>query len=449
MNKIVASVGLAALGASSINAVAQDVGAPPGKPWYIGASLRGFYDDNINTAHTDQVESFGMQLAPTVGVKWSDGATTVSASYLYNLYWYDKRPEGSTDNFDHVHTFTGLLNHAFNERYQIAVTDSFVYGQEPDSRAPGPLSTNERIPGDNMRNYGAIIFTAQLTPVFGTEVGYANTYVNYAGEFNNQLNPTPPNPPTTATFPIVASPSGALDRLENSAHIDARWTLKPTTIVLVGYMYQQIDYTGDEIIAGTITNTAAAPPDVRVILDPLRSDQRNMRSHIGYAGMEHVFNPNLKGSLRLGAQYATFPNDPANATQLSPYGTGSLSYTYRPKSHMDFGFSMGQNATDVTGFDASDFVLNTDTVLLYGGIYHQFVPHLFGSAIFTFQNSTYNGGSLDGESEQYYQVGLNLQYKFTEYFSADVGYNYDRTESEIAARQYDRNRFYLGVTGTY
>src|SRR5436190_6964196 len=133
MNKIVASVGLAAFGASSINAVAQDAG-PPGKPWSVGASLRAFYDDNINTTHDDKVESLGFQIAPTIGVHWTDGATTIGANYTYTLNWYDKKPAGNTDNFDQVHTFTGLLNHSFNERYQIAVTDSFIYGQESDQR---------------------------------------------------------------------------------------------------------------------------------------------------------------------------------------------------------------------------------------------------------------------------------------------------------------------------
>src|SRR5262245_6205265 len=123
MNKIVASVGLAALGASSFNAVAQDVGAPVGKPWYVGASLRGFYDDNINTTHTDKVESFGIQLSPTIGVKWTDAATSITAAYTYAVNWYDKRPAGSTSNFDQVHTFTTMLNHQFSERYQVGVTD--------------------------------------------------------------------------------------------------------------------------------------------------------------------------------------------------------------------------------------------------------------------------------------------------------------------------------------
>jgi hypothetical protein len=46
-------------------------------------------------------------------------------------------------------------------------------------------------------------------------------------------------------------------------------------------------------------------------------------------------------------------------------------------------------------------------------------------------------------------VGLNLQYRFTPNFSAEVGYNYDDLHSDLPGRTYDRNRIYVGVTGSY
>jgi predicted porin len=46
-------------------------------------------------------------------------------------------------------------------------------------------------------------------------------------------------------------------------------------------------------------------------------------------------------------------------------------------------------------------------------------------------------------------VGLSLQYRFTPNFSAEVGYNYDNVKSDIADRGFDRNRVYVGVTGSY
>ena len=49
MKKIVASVGLLALGASSVQALDPSALSDNGRFWSVSAALRGFYDDNINT----------------------------------------------------------------------------------------------------------------------------------------------------------------------------------------------------------------------------------------------------------------------------------------------------------------------------------------------------------------------------------------------------------------
>ena len=79
---------------------------------------------------------------------------------------------------------------------------------------------------------------------------------------------------------------------------------------------------------------------------------------------------------------------------------------------------------------------------------HRITPKLYGGIIAQFQNSTYYGGTIDNDTDKFYLVGLNLQYRFTPNFSADVGYNYDKLDSQIG-NSYDRNRVYIGVTGSY
>src|SRR5437899_1776155 len=65
------------------------------------------------------------------------------------------------------------------------------------------------------------------------------------------------------------------------------------------------------------------------------------------------------------------------------------------------------------------------------------------------QNSTFAGGAVDDLAEQYYLLGINLKYLITPHFSAELGYNYDKLESDIANRSFDRNRVYIGVAATY
>src|SRR6185295_16864185 len=130
MKRIVASVGLAALGAASIQSShAQAVGAD--KPWSVSASLRGFYDDNVNTSKTGKIQTFGVEVSPSFALALPAGdQTTASLAYTYAYKWYDKKPDPSrTDNADETHTVAARLMHQFNERTSVSLSDSFVIGQ--------------------------------------------------------------------------------------------------------------------------------------------------------------------------------------------------------------------------------------------------------------------------------------------------------------------------------
>jgi hypothetical protein len=130
---------------------------------------------------------------------------------------------------------------------------------------------------------------------------------------------------------------------------------------------------------------------------------------------------------------------------------GTLRYNYAPQSYVEGGFSYDRNATDVVGagFNGTTTV-DAQSAVVYGALNHAITPFLFASVIGQFQNSHYHGGTYDGTDEQYYLLGLNLEYRFNQYFSAHVGYNYDRLQSSDALnRTFDRNRVYIGVTATY
>jgi hypothetical protein len=44
-------------------------------------------------------------------------------------------------------------------------------------------------------------------------------------------------------------------------------------------------------------------------------------------------------------------------------------------------------------------------------------------------------------------LGANLSYSFNPHVSAEIGYNFDDLTSSV--QKYQRNRVYVGVTGTY
>jgi uncharacterized protein (PEP-CTERM system associated) len=128
-----------------------------------------------------------------------------------------------------------------------------------------------------------------------------------------------------------------------------------------------------------------------------------------------------------------------------------MTYTYAPGDYVQIGVNHERNATDQVDPVASNgsIVLDQESTLAFASINHYLTPKLLATAIGQVQYSTYNGGTVNGESDTDYGLGLNLTYTFTPHFSANAGYNYDYVQSQIAGLGYNRNRVYLGITAAY
>jgi hypothetical protein len=453
MKKIVASVGLVALGASGLYAAPiPGLTEEGGKNWSVAATLRGFYDDNLNTTHDSKQDTFGIEISPSLnyGIHWQQ--TQLTLGYVYSFKYYDHRPLGNAnDKFDQQHLFNIALDHAFTERYRLGVRDSFAIGQEPDVlRSENAFTAFQRISGDNIRNYGSVVFDADITRLFGIEVGYDNSFFDYAqhgATFDD------------VTGVIIPSNSGLLDRVENGIHFDSRWMICPETVGIFGYKFRDVSYTGDEEIGAALLSDGVTP-------HVIKSNERNFREHSLYVGAEQTFSPNLTGAVRAGGSYIDYYNQVVgDDSSWGPYGLANLRYTYAPQSYIEAGLSQDFNATDVVGVNnvsgtdttATSFTVSQQSTVVYGTVNHQITAQLRASLIGQFQYSSFNGGfgntdpalRSNADSERYYLLGLNLSYQFVPHLSAELGYNYDKLDSDIAGRSFDRNRVYIGVTGSY
>ena len=116
---------------------------------------------------------------------------------------------------------------------------------------------------------------------------------------------------------------------------------------------------------------------------------------------------------------------------------------------MQAGFAHKFVATDLLG--ASDTGVTTDAAAssFYASLNHKITPYLTGSLQAQYQHNELNGGALDGLSEDFYIAGVNLEYQFDQHLAAHVGYNFDRLNSDVAGRDFTRNRVYVGVTASY
>lgn len=439
MNRIIASVGLVALGAASVQAQSS-MSVPPAKWWNVQATVRGFYDDNLNNVNNasgiPKDHAWGYELSPKVGVTLGNDQTTLSAEYKYSFLYYDHKPFGNTTHYDQDHQFSLLLTHAFNERYSVRVRDAFVVGQEPEAlRWNAAFHTPFRVSGDNIVNSGGITFEAELTPLLGLELGYDNAWFDYHDSID--LHPGGKNVDPGGTI-FAPSLSGALDRVEQWPHLSLLWHVEPDTTASLSYQFGQINYTGDEPILGPVDAPLA------------KSSDRDSRVHRVYVGLDHQFNPDFYGSVQAGADYYDYYN--VNVTSFGPYARLSLTYVYMPESSISVGFQESRAATDVVGgLTKSQLVHDAEDSVVYGTLHQRIIPRLYGNLRGSFQHSSFNGGgpTFNNKTEDFFEFGADLQYRFNANFSTQVGYDYNRLCSEIAGRTYTDNKVYIGATATY
>ena len=422
MKKLVASVGLMALGASGLQAAPAGLIQDPAKPWSVGITLRGFYDDNVAATRIED-DSLGFEVNPFAGYTFNLERGSIVLGYNFSYKWYEdpaKIRDANGNVVDELpdntktHNFDFALEHSFGTRYDLAVHDSFVIGQEPDIlRSENTFNTFSPVFGDNIRNYGSINLNVRLTRLFSLGLGYVNSFFDYDDE----------------------TISASLDRIEHMPHIDGRWQLQPNTVGILGYQYRLINYTADDPITAT-----------------LDSDARNSRMHYIYVGAEHSFRPDLFGAFKAGASFIDYYNDPNSDNDVAPYVSANLRYTYLPESNFELGASYDRNSTDVlqnTTDSDEQIVQDAQTFAIWAALHHRITPKLYGHLTGQVQNSMYQGnGSFDGDSDWFYTFGANLEYRFNAYFAAHVGYNFDSLDGDTG-RDFDRNRVYIGVTAGY
>lgn len=401
MKKLIKAAGLMAAGAALSTAAA--LAAEGGSRIYsLSAGLRGFYDDNIFTGNNSdplnprEADSVGFEFTPGVRFTVPLDNTTISAGYTYGYRYYEDRPGRSYDQF---HLADLAVNHAFSERYKVSIFDRFAIAQEPEQI--GTANQPLRAEGSNLSNTAGLDFTAVLAPHWSTVIGYRNGYFDYdAAQFADFLN-----------------------RMEHLPSVGLRYQLDPKTILSGNYQFGVNDYDA--------------------------ANFRDSTSHYFFAGVDHSFTARLVGAVRVGAQFIDWSNALAGQRDngVNPYADANLTYSYADGSNVQVGVRHGRNATDLDG------VLDQQFTMVYGSINHQITSRLRASFIGQFQNAefvgvTENQGN-DGDAENYLSLGVTLSFKINTYLAAEAAYYFDRLDSDVIFREYDRNRVFVGVRATY
>lgn len=366
------------------------------KPWSVSASLRAFYDDNYNTAPSNSGldrDSFGFEFKPGASIYYLPSEQTyLGAAYVYSLKWFEDRPE---NNFDQSHELTLKADHRFSERFRINFNDSFAYSQEPEIISGSGLNASFiRQDADALRNRAAVKLNSMVTDRVDLETGYENVYWDYQDAIYSAL----------------------LDRVEHTGWLDPRYHLSENSVVLAGYQLKYRDY-----------------------LDSAKTAFDSV-GHYGYVGIEKGVTALLNVAAKAGVQLTHYMH--LDQDDVGPFADVSATYTYVPGSYLQVGVRHDVIATDLQD------VRSQDATGFYGSIHHRITPKLTGSLLGQFQHGSYNGGPVDGETENQILFGINFEYRFVENLAAELGYNWDRLDSDLG-RSYSRNRVYTGLRASF
>jgi len=437
-------MGLAAAGTAGLHAAyAPDLGPlSDTKVWNVSATLRGFYDDNYDTANSglNPKGSYGFEVSPQLVLAVPLQQTELGLRNTYSMTYYQERESLSQNPIDQSDQLDLWVDHAFTERWQAKVMDTFVVAQEPELLNPSgsAVTLPIRVTGDNIVNTASINLNTDWTRQFSTSLTYQNSVFDYQ---NSGATTTDVQPGGSG-----ASLAGLLNRVDQSISLDLQWRFSAETMAFFGGSFELVNYYGNEPISPALPSGY------------YYSDARDNRSYFGYVGIQHNILPNLNVTAKVGAQYTDDYNDSQSSPSVAPYAILSVIYTYSPGSYAEVGVNQQRNATDVIALNSitstnspgyGKITQDQESTYVYGSINHQITPKLLGTLIGSWQYSTFEGGVNNNLADNYYSLGLNLSYTFTPHISADAGYNFDDIQSDIYQRGYTRNRVYIGVTASY
>jgi hypothetical protein len=417
MKKIIASAGLVAVGAAGLQA--QNYGdltpEQASKRWSVSAAVRGFYDDNYTTRPSGplKADSFGFEFSPSAMVNLPMETSYFGLAYIYSLRYFEDRDD---DKFDQSHDVRLNFDHRFTERYRVNLRDQFVYSIEPtllSQQGTVTAPTTLRANAEGLHNNALLTFDAELTRLWSLRVSYGNNFYDYQDSGDGSY-------------------SALLDRDEHAVRIDPRYIVSPSTTAFAGYEFGYSDYLSSDFIG----------PGVQ-------GSDRSERSHAFYVGAEHHFTPELSVEGRAGAKFRDYFK--LDQDKLGPYVDLTGSYTYLPGSTIKVGVKYDNNATDVAfvGTDPDDVTLDQDTTTGYVSVNHRITAFLTAGLLAQYQHSVYNGGPTDGDTDDYITMGVNVAYKVHKNWSVEATYYLDNLWSDIDGREFNRNRVFAGVRGTY
>ncbi len=163
-------------------------------------------------------------------------------------------------------------------------------------------------------------------------------------------------------------------------------------------------------------------------------------THFLLGGFDYIFNPRLRFSIRAGAEFRIYPD--AIGDETSPYAEATVTYDLSRRANLALTARYGIEEGGLT-----EDISNSNTFRIGLSYNQQITARISGYASFYFTHSLYQtpSGNVIDFNEDTYDVAVGGRYAITRYLSAEVGYTFTDVTSQIALREYTRNRVFAGV----
>lgn len=371
--------------------------------WVVGTSV--IYDDNVGAGNgsiggTEKQDSFAVN--PYVGVSFVNMTpqTTIDVFARLGVVCYLDAPAGMDDI--NSSSRAGInITHNFSERLRWVSRNFVSYELEPDY-SYGVASSRQT--GAYLYWYSDNSLGFRWTERFGTYTGVRFNSITYPDITNN-------------------------DRFTTELYNQARYQLTPQTVLTFDTRYSMT----------SASDSASDYNDTYLLV-----------------GAEHRFSPTTVGVVRAGLQQR---DSDQGDTSDSPYVEFALN------SRINQQFSVRSYARyGIEGYDTVQFVNGgmyeydnrqtlrigvsgdyafSDKFSLFGGV--DYIPTSFQSG----RNLAVPGLTGPDLDEDLINAHIGVSCKFTQYLTGSLTYNYTTSSSDIAARDYDRNRITLGLSAEF
>ena len=125
--------------------------------------------------------------------------------------------------------------------------------------------------------------------------------------------------------------------------------------------------------------------------------------------------------------------------------TWEVGVVWRPKTFSIFTLNTSRDYLETNGF--GDFIKEDSIDASWSHQWHKVSPRLSTLVDFKYAEETYPGTATDREDD-YWDVGVAVQYKMRRWLEISSGYTYEERDSTINLLDYDRNFFQFSMNVT-